>query len=85
MAEGTDGARCYACEALAQIASGTDVRCRLVARAGALAPLRSMLAPGGSSLSTLWAARLLKVLVQVRICHRTTCCVPCLAKCCCAQ
>ncbi|WIA40542.1 hypothetical protein OEZ86_013887 [Tetradesmus obliquus] len=64
MAEGTDGARCYACEALAQIASGTDVRCRLVARAGALAPLRSMLAPGGSSLSTLWAARLLKVLVQ---------------------
>ena len=49
------------------------------------APLRSILFPGGSSLSTLWAARLLKVLVQVRICHRTTCCVPCLAKCCCAQ
>jgi hypothetical protein len=67
MAEGTDGARCYACEALAQIAAGTDVRCRLVARAGALAPLRSMLQPGGSSLSTLWAARLLKVLVQVRM------------------
>jgi hypothetical protein len=65
MAEGTDGARCYSCEALAQIAAGTDVRCRLVARAGALAPLRSMLQPGGNSLSTLWAARLLKVLVQV--------------------
>jgi hypothetical protein len=81
MAEGTDGARCYSCEALAQVAAGTDVRCRLVARAGGLAPLRSMLQPGGNSLSTLWAARLLKVLVQVRN-RMVLQCMACV--CCCA-
>ncbi|KAF6258187.1 armadillo-type protein [Scenedesmus sp. NREL 46B-D3] len=91
MVEGSDGARCYACEALAQVAAGAGVRCRLVAGAGALAPLRSMLQPGGGSLGALWAARLLKVLVQVRVRTRLgagmstpSCCVCqlCLCACC---
>jgi hypothetical protein len=40
------------------------MRCRLVARAGALPPLVTMLQPDSSPSNLLWAARLLKAMAQ---------------------
>lgn len=65
LAEGTAAACCSAAEALTQIATTSDVRCRLIVRAGALPHLKPMLQPGSSSVSLLWACRLLKALAQV--------------------
>jgi hypothetical protein len=65
LAEGTASACCSAAEALTQIATTSDVRCRLVVRAGALPHLKAMLQPNSSPVSVLWASRLLKALAQV--------------------
>lgn len=65
LAEGTAGARCSAAEALTQVAATSDVRCRLIVRAGALPHLTPMLQPASKATSVLWAARLLKALAQV--------------------
>lgn len=65
LAEGTAAACCSAAEALTQIATTSDVRCRLIVRAGALPHLKPMLQPGSSPVSLLWACRLLKALAQV--------------------
>lgn len=65
LAEGTPAACCSAAEALTQIATTSDVRCRLIVRAGALPHLKPMLQPESSPISLLWAARLLKALAQV--------------------
>jgi hypothetical protein len=48
LAEGTAEARCHAAEALLQMAAVSDVRRRLVARAGAMGPLAEMLRTGGA-------------------------------------
>lgn len=66
LAEGTAAACCSAAEALTQIATTSDVRCRLIVRAGALPHLKPMLQPGSSPVSLLWACRLLKALAQER-------------------
>jgi hypothetical protein len=67
LAEGTSGAFCSAAEALTQIATTSDVRCRLIVRACALPHLKPMLQAHSSPINVLWASRLLKALVQVSI------------------
>jgi hypothetical protein len=67
LAEGTSGAFCSAAEALTQIATTSDVRCRLIVRAGALPHLKPRLQSHSSPINVLWASRLLKALVQVNM------------------
>lgn len=69
LAEGTAAACCSAAEALTQIATTSDVRCRLIVRAGALPHLKTLLQPRSSPVSVLWASRLLKALAQVGRTH----------------
>eukprot|EP00877_Chromochloris_zofingiensis_P014080 jgi/Chrzof1/8926/Cz03g29120.t1 len=63
IAEGTAEARCHAAEALLQIASTSDARCKLVVRTGALQPIGAMLS-AQEPVVKMWGAHLLATLAQ---------------------
>lgn len=66
--EGSPDAKAQSAEALLQLATHEPVRCRLMARGGAVGALAGVLSdPKRTPAGALWAARLLRVLSEVRV------------------